>query len=42
VVVVVTDANLFTVFYMPFPSSSYCQQGYGGAIAKYTRRLASC
>ena len=40
--VVVADANLLTVTYMPNPPNEYCPQGYGGTIAKYTRRLTPC
>jgi hypothetical protein len=39
---VVEDANLLTVTYMPNPPNDYCPPGYGGAIAKYTRRLTPC
>jgi len=42
IVIVVADANLLTVTYMPNPPNEYCPQGYGGAIAKYTRRLTPC
>jgi hypothetical protein len=42
IVVVVADANLLTVTYMPNPPNDYCPVGYGGAVVKYTRRLTPC